>query len=54
MKKTYLMPVVCDLNMYEEEMIAASVDGFNGTLDDSNPIDAGDMLSRQGSAWDED
>ena len=47
------MPVVRDLSMYEEEMIAASVDGFNGTLDDSNPINSGDMLSRE-SAWDDE
>ncbi|MCR5679216.1 MAG: hypothetical protein K6G08_03260 [Prevotella sp.] len=53
MKKTYSMPVVRDLSMYEEEMIAASVDGFNGALDNVNKADAGDLLSRE-SAWDDE
>ncbi len=54
MKKTYLMPAMRELNMIEEEMIAASVEGFDGALDNSNTIDAGDMLGRDFDLWDEE
>ncbi len=54
MKKTYLMPAMRELNMIEEEMIAASVDGFSGTLDNDNTItDETSILGRE-SIWDDE
>jgi len=53
MKKTYMMPIMRDLNMYEEEMIAASIDGFDSNLSSSS-IDGGSMLSREGADWDDE
>ena len=53
MKKTYMMPVVRNLNTYEEEMIAASVDGFDPNLSSSS-IDGSEMLSRESTIWDDE
>jgi hypothetical protein len=52
MKKTYLMPVMRDLSMYEEEMIAASVEGFDGSMNNT-AVDPSGILSRE-SAWDDE
>ena len=37
-----------------ESLIAASPEDFNGTLDDENPIETSDMLSRRRTVWDDD
>lgn len=42
-----------ELNMIEEEMIAASVEGFDGALDNTNTVDADALLGRE-SIWDDE
>jgi hypothetical protein len=54
MKKTYLSPDIELLLAATEDMIAASPNNFNGDLDNDNPIDPGDMLSRRRSGWDDE
>ena len=55
MKKTYINPETDIVLLAVQHMIAASVDGFNKTLDDENTIDTGDMLSRRhNSVWDDE
>lgn len=54
MKKTYLSPDAWLTQAETESFIAASVDGFHGTIDDENTINsADDMLSRRKqNIWD--
>ena len=54
MKKTYMCPETAYLQGETEEMIATSVEGFSGQLDDDNPIGTDDMLSRRRTVWDSD
>ena len=54
MKKKYLSPAISELMSETEEiMVAASVEGFNRNLDDTNTINTDDMLSRH-SLWDDE
>jgi hypothetical protein len=53
MKKTYINPEIGNVTMTLESLIAASPEGFNKELDDTNTINPGQMLSRR-NAWDED
>ena len=54
MKKTYINPETGNVMMTLESLIAASPEDFNGTLDDENPIETSDMLSRRRTVWDDD
>jgi hypothetical protein len=44
MKKTYIIPAVELLDAETEQVLAASIAGFNSALDD-NGVDAGDALA---------
>jgi hypothetical protein len=44
MKKTYLEPTLEVVKIATTQMLAASVEGFNATLDD-NGVDAGNALA---------
>lgn len=46
MKKIYMQPLAEVADMELEQMIAASVDGFDSNLDNDEPIDADNMLER--------
>ena len=54
MKKTYINPETSIVMLTVQKMIAVS--GFNENLDDSEIIEANDMLSREKrrSVWDEE
>lgn len=55
MKKTYIQPTVEFESCEVEQMIAASVDGFNKEINNEG-ADGGDALSRRHgiSVWDDD
>ena len=55
MKKTYISPETLLLKLQQQSLICASVEGFNSKLDDENPINAEEMLSRRrNNVWDDE
>ena len=55
MKKTYLKPETISCLIHMQQMIAASVEGFDATLDDDNTIGTEDMLSRRhNNVWEDE
>lgn len=52
MKKTYINPEIENVSMSEEESLLET--SFDSKLDNENKISTGDMLSRRGSAWEDD
>ena len=53
MKKIYMSPCALEINIETTSMLAASVEGFEKTLDNDNKIGVGDMLGREND-FDED
>ena len=54
MKKTYINPEISDVLMGMEAILAGSPDGFNNDLDDNNPVDPDNILSRRRTVWDDE
>ena len=54
MKKTYINPEISIVLLNLQTMIAASVDGFEKTVDDENNIDTDKMLSRRHNVWEDE
>lgn len=57
MKKTYINPETSIILLTMHGMIATSnPDGFDGTLDNDEPIETSDMLSRERrrTVWDDE
>ena len=55
MKKTYLKPETISCLIHMQQMIAASIEGFNAELDNDNPIETEDMLSRRhNNVWEDE
>ena len=52
MKKTYINPEIENVSMSEEESLLET--SFDSNLDNEKTISTGEMLSRRGSAWDDD
>lgn len=52
MKKTYINPEIENVSMSEEESLLET--SFDSKLDNQNSISTDDMLSRRGSAWEDD
>lgn len=53
MKKTYINPEIENVSMSEEESLLLET-SFDSKLDNENKISTDDMLSRRGSAWEDD
>ena len=52
MKKTYINPEIENVSMSEEESLLET--SFDSNLDNEKTISTGEMLSRRGSAWEDD
>jgi len=52
MKKTYINPEIENVSMSEEESLLDT--SFDSNLDKNNTIGTNEMLSRRGSAWEDD
>ena len=53
MKKTYINPEIENVSMSEEESLLLET-SFDSKLDNENSISTDKMLSRRGSAWEDD
>ena len=53
MKKTYINPEIENVSMSEEESLLLET-SFDSKLDNEKTISTGEMLSRRGSAWEDD
>ena len=54
MKKTYMIPATIVMKVETTQMIATSVDGFNGSLGSTGSDGSNALGRRGGNVWDDD